>query len=258
MGTIKIGFRKKNDQHEVDTLREAVRLLKSVDVPKETEKVLVGSICFSIDEFFASFNRQEASKNIKKYSALLNLLQLDKWGQDFYSSLLNYRLSEVSVSAGIELFNSSFDVNKKIAAVESIIELLRSYLDNPSEATWNDFVRRDESLRLHLTARERNFLVTFDADTFFKQMQYFGNNIKSRLVVAIVRIFRFLVVDRRQSFRDKVRLLFKNMDDNSGDDAAFSLERVVSNYPKNYYTHEFSKRVSESYRGSVGYRAYAQ
>ena len=253
-------FRKNKDQQELDNLRGALDVLDLAGEQKSYDSLKPLQNTFWADDWLFSlgFAKEQARTKRRRYRKLMASL--------FVQERAIYRdvrfLEEFNPAAAESLWQGySLDLSSikhKQKCVAQALEYLDSFLSTDNTKFWDLFENLENKLFTLLKFDEAAILAQELSELEGAQFQaYIDKAIKrvSHYVVHYVsKIGLYLKRDIRQSFRNLVRLLFKNMDDNSGesDNSVVFNPIIFSNF--NYYTHV--RRHHKAYRFTASGRRY--
>lgn len=263
-------FRKKYDQQELDSVRATIRDLEEFQLLSDpileydssnlfalSQSSPIGLPSMGLNTYSLSpiFFQHSSQVAINRYSLLYDRLanefhRLRKAVQSHHK-LLPGMFPDIVAS----LEEQKQIVYGKVCQVFSILDALHQYTDKREEHYWDLYLDLEQRLDFNLSDYEKQvidgnwkivFLVANRIESAKKSFSRIAAKLASEIVVSVKR-------DIRQCYRNLVRLLFKNMDDNSGEaHASIALKMCVVPHLNYYSNYETEYQVIKRYRA----RAY--
>jgi hypothetical protein len=254
------GFRRKNDQFELDGLRSDLRFLNGVQVIYNTHSLKIETPGLYANPYYSSYDEDEdAESQLRTFISTLNSYKHEY--KDHQKLIKHFSITSSQV---LQYINISLDrdlkaIVAKIKCANRIVSALQEFIKTGNVKYLDEYEYLYEELE-RLTAADRKKALLSDlsfatphhypsfAATALNYIELAKDTIKNAVLYCFVRLIVKIIRDIRQSFRNMVRLLFKNMDDNSGEahDVLINNAHVV--FHLNNQTHGREDRYSRIYK----------
>lgn len=238
-------FRKKNDQFEIDSLRDALNDIYDFKCQSKqiqfsyTNQNSLSPILF--DEFI--IRKWEADYEIKRFKKILKLIIEKRNKIQCDISLYNTYLPEKFKSFATGYYSELEIIDKQLQDVKSIISYLQDFLKNNDDNSWNKYLKLNAKLTLQLIEYTQNILPIFRSISLYDQIL---DKARKTIVSIVSNLVKNILVkqkrDIRECYRTIIQIHFKNMDDNSGESIlCFKIKSLAFLYKHLNYSYNEKK-----------------
>lgn len=246
-------FRKKNDQFEIDSLRNALNdnydlncQSKQVEFSFSSQNSL-SAILF--DEYI--YRKWEADYEFKKFKKILKSIIEKRKKIQYDISLYNTYLPENFKNIALGYYSELEIIEKQLQDVKNIISYLQDFLNYNDDYSWNNYSKLRAKLTFQLIEYTECILPIVRSISLYDQIL---DKARKTIISLISNLVKNILVklkrDIRECYRTIIQIHFKNMDDNSGESIlCLKIKPLAFLYePLNYSYHEKKNGYHQTYQ----------
>lgn len=246
-------FRKKNDQFEIDSLRNALNDIYDFNSQSKqvefsyTNQNSLSPILF--DEYI--FRKWEADYEIKRFKNILKLIIEKRNKKQCDISLYSTYSPENFKNIVIGYYSELEIIEKQLQDVKNIISYLQDFLKYNDDYSWNNYSKLRAKLTFQLIEYTENILPIVRSVSLYDQIL---DKARKTIISIVSNLVKNILVklkrDIRECYRTIIQIHFKNMDDNSGESIlCFKIKSLAFLYePLNYSYHEKKNGYHQTYQ----------